>query len=104
MEEIRKPRSIALLITGLLLGAAAGFFGALWGAAVTAVRGILSLSEQVLLTAAVGGLLLGSGVALVIWWIHPRRGGWGLQLIVDMLGAGISAVIVFSVVGRMMRS
>jgi len=88
MEEKPKPRSIALLVSGAFLAAAAGFFGAMSGALMTAVRGLFSLQENVVLAAVIGGPIVGIAIAVLAWGCL-RRGGWGLQLVVDVLGSMI---------------
>lgn len=107
MEENLKPRDTARLVPALLLGAAAGFFGGLFGAVTSTSRGIFSLSEDVVMTTVIGGPMLGAGLGVALWWFQPRRGswlgGWGFLLLADLLGGGILTAVVFHIAARLMH-
>jgi hypothetical protein len=98
MEEKPKPRSVPLLLVGLLFGLGSGFVGAVYGISFTHPRGAMGLSERIVLPAIVMGPLVGAGVAVALWVLLPRRTSraveWILQLAADLVGAGLLAGVV----------
>lgn len=100
MEENAKPRSLPLAV-GLLLGVTCGFLGGLYGAALSTSRGIFNLTEEVVMTAALGRALTGAVFSI---GVGLRMKRWGLQLIADVLGSGLVSTLVFYVVARLMKS
>ena len=105
MEEKPRPRSGPLLVVGILCGFLSGFIGGIWGLAVTSGRG--GPPERLFIATVIAAPILGLAFALAMWFLlrlRSRGMEWLVQLLVDLLGAGLLCAGVFYVFARMMKS
>ena len=106
MEEKPKPRSVPLLLVGLLFGLLSGFIGGIYGVAITAGKG--GPSERIVIPTLIAAPIVGAGIAITVWLLMPRMKrrivDWAAQLLADLAGAGLFCGLAFYVFARMMRS
>jgi hypothetical protein len=85
------------------MAAAAGLVGAIVGVWTSSKGGIFSRPESDVVTALLGGPLLGGGFGFGFWNSAPPMGR-GRLLLVIVIGAAAAAVAVFFIAARMMRA